>query len=139
MNIPPTPDFIANPVGTVARDMTDLSRILTIIQSRRYRFTNEDELQRGIADTLEKCGVAFRREAILSPGERIDFLLECGVGIEVKIAYPRNMLLRQLQRYAESGHIYSLLVVTPLSRLGHLPTPLHGKPVHGLVLTASAL
>ncbi len=116
-----------------------VAQLSDIIAARRYRFTDEDTLQRGIAIALEAAGVRFEREMVLSPGERIDFLVDGGIGIEVKLAYPRNALLRQLQRYAQIEAVSQLLVVTTRSNLSRLPTPLSGKPVSCLVLTGSAL
>jgi hypothetical protein len=95
-----------------------------------YSFSTEEELQAGLAKALDTSGISFRREVILSKRDRIDFMLDGGVGIEVKIDGSISALTRQLFRYADLPEINGLLVVVSANRLANLPTEINGKPVH---------
>jgi hypothetical protein len=61
-----------------------------------YCFGTEEELQIGLAKALEAGSVSFRREVALSKRDRIDFMLDDGIGIEVKIDGSISALTRQL-------------------------------------------
>ena len=97
-----------------------------------YNFSTEEEFQTGLAKALASGGVEFRREVILSKRDRIDFMIEDGVGIEVKIDGSISALTRQIFRYAELPEINGLLVVVSANRLANLPTEINGKPVHSV-------
>ena len=104
--------------------------VLDAITANVYRFNNERELQEGLAAALHAAGVHAAREVALSPHDRIDFL--CGsVGVEVKVKGPWIAVAQQMQRYAESDRVDSLLLVTTVydhRRLEALAT-LGGKPI----------
>lgn len=111
--------------------MINFATLAGIISRVRFSFTSEAELQRGIAETLERANVHFEREYRLSGADRIDFFLaDHGMGIEVKIDGSTSALTRQLLRYAESDEIKSLSVIT--SRMRHavqMPASMNGKPL----------
>ena len=113
----------------------DLSKLL---QSFRFSFSSEKELQEGIAQALTSKGVSFEREVVLARGDVIDFLVGA-VGIEVKIGGSLSDLTRQLHRYAQHERVGELLVVTSRARLSNLPSQLNGKPVVASVLFGSML
>lgn len=94
----------------------------------RYEFTNEKELQDGVAEALRAGCIPFIREAPLGPGDYIDFV-SGKVGVEVKIRGSLSDLTRQLARYAASNEIDRLVVVTTKQRLRRLPDTLEGKPI----------
>ena len=78
------------------------------------------------AKALSEAGISFVHEARLLPRCRIDFLAK-GVGIEVKKGRPeRKRLLRQLESYAESQQVQSLVVL--VERSADLPPSVGGKP-----------
>jgi hypothetical protein len=101
----------------------------SVIAAMAYRFTDEAELQEGISQALASAGIGFEREVVLSPRDRIDFMLEYGVGIEVKIDGSISALTRQVFRYTELPVVSAVLVVVALNRLGQLPHEMNGKPV----------
>jgi hypothetical protein len=94
-----------------------------------FRFGTELELQDGIARALTDRGVSFRREVVLSKRDRIDFMLDDGIGVEVKIDGSVSALTRQVFRYAELPDIRGLLVVVSAIRLANLPSQIGTKPV----------
>lgn len=112
-----------------------IETIIEAVQSKRYSFNNEKELQDGIELALQNRNVQYIREAIVPPKDRVDFLVG-SIGVEVKIKSSLANLTRQIHRYAQWEGISSVLVITSLNRLRNLPATLNGKPVHVIVIGA---
>ncbi len=108
-----------------ALSVTDLANLLS---KQRYRINDEATLQHDIAAHLAAHEVAFEKEARLSPGERIDFLVQETIGIEVKIKESTRRIYRQLERYAKIERVESLILVS-CTAMG-LPPSIGGKPVY---------
>jgi hypothetical protein len=114
--------------------------IVNRLYNSTFRFSDEKSLQQGIGIVLENCGCAFKREAVLTSTERIDFLVEDGIGIEVKSEHMAlNALQRQLKRYAMLAAIKELILVTTKNTHLRLPKELNGKPLHHVYLLHSFL
>lgn len=112
-------------------------RIADDLRRLRFRYCDETDLQVGLDGALRNLGYDALREVILSPTDRIDFLID-GVGIEVKVKGPSAAVTRQLARYAEHPEIEALILVT--TRLRHQPPrELNGKPVLVVALTMAGL
>lgn len=111
----------------------DLARLLT---SASFRYQNERELQDAIEALLLAKQVSYEREVVLSPKDRIDFLVGA-IGVEVKIDSSLPVVQRQLWRYAEDPRIASLILVTSRAKHKQLPTAILGKPVLVVHLFAS--
>jgi hypothetical protein len=109
----------------------DLCRVL---YNQKYHYHSEKDLQRGIGQVLSGLGVVYTPEVPLSPHDRIDFLIEGGVGIECKVGGSLNALIRQLGRYAASGKVRELVVVTTRSSHCHLPNQILGVNLFVVVL-----
>ena len=93
---------------------------------------DEYDLHGLVARALQDGDISFIHEAPLAPRCRIDFLCE-DVGVEVKKGKPdREKTLRQMERYAKTGKIRALILVSEKSIM--LPQSMHGIPVHGLAL-----
>lgn len=90
--------------------------LAAIIRRHRYRYANETELQTGIAAVLADAGVNVRREVRLSDRDRIDLFTPAGIGIEVKVDGQHRDVWRQLRRYAATGQLRELLLVTTRAR-----------------------
>lgn len=105
--------------------------LITWLNTCRFHFTNEAELQAGLRTVLvDELG--GRREVHLSGADRIDFMVG-RVGVEVKTKGSTSALLRQLDRYAGSEDVDELLVVTSLFRLANAcPAELRGKRIRTL-------
>ena len=108
--------------------------VLEALRAMRPPFAlYEADLHRMIGERLTECGLVFQHEATLERGCRIDYLIG-DVGIEVKKGKPRpSQLKAQLQRYALSERIQTLVVVS--WRSVALPDHVAGKPVYPLSLS----
>lgn len=91
----------------------------------RYKITAADEygVQNAITQAFYFAGQAMmpavkhdlRREVQIGPGDRIDFLID-RIGIEVKVAGQPAKVADQLRRYADTGCLSELVLVTTRSR-----------------------
>jgi len=113
--------------------------IVNLVLKTKFSFGNELDVQDGLAELFTRNRVPFEREVVLSPADRIDFLLENGLGVEVKIDRSLTSVTRQLFRYAKDDRIQSLLLVTSRVRLLNMPSMLCGKPVLTVELLRSVL
>jgi hypothetical protein len=111
--------------------------VTVILRRGRYQIGTEAALQASIATVLGEAGVPFEPEVRLGPANRIDFLVEGGIGIEAKVRYPRRAIYRQLQRYAESDQITALVLITATA-LG-VPPSINGKPIFYVSIGRTAL
>lgn len=107
----------------------DLKKVLGSFQ---YRIACEADLQEGLARVLTASSIPFQKEFRLSAKDRIDFLLDSGVGIEVKVQGSTPDLIRQLARYAADPRVVGLLVVTTKRQHLAVPSNLVGVPVAAL-------
>jgi hypothetical protein len=89
---------------------------------------DEEEVQRAIAAVLTEQRYEFEREVRLAATDRIDFLIESGIGVEVKIQGSALAATRQLLRYAEHPRVRELILFTTRSQIV-VPSELGGKPV----------
>lgn len=111
--------------------------IASVLKACRFRFSNEAQLQQAIEQALHARGILAHREAVLAAGERVDFLADGDIAIEVKIKGAFTAVAEQLQRYAASPSIACVLLVTTRRQLLAMPDTLHGKPVRCVLLKAS--
>ena len=118
--------------------MNDIRPLTNALRAARFRFSNEDELQAGVAEVLTAAGIPFDREVAIGPGDRLDFLVGT-TAIEVKVDGGRNDLLRQLKRYARHEGIEDLVVVTSRARHAGLPDSIGSKPIWVVWVSGGAL
>lgn len=114
------------------------SLVTTVIEASRYSWRTEAELQRDILASLEATGLRVDREVIVGPGERIDFLVEGCVGVEVKTQGSVPAVTRQLQRYAHCGPIVELVLATTRPQHRGVPAEVAGMKVRVAVMTGGA-
>lgn len=106
-----------------------LQDLIKLLAGYKFHFSTEAELQAAIEKVLVISEAQFTKEAVLSSKDRVDFLLDSGIGIEVKIGGSAMQLARQVRRYCESDKITGLLVVVTKSKLLDLPKELNSKPI----------
>jgi hypothetical protein len=115
-----------------------IAEVARILRLYRFHFSSEEELQRGIAEALTESDVPFVREARLSDRCRIDFVvpvLDCTIGIEVKVAGAPSSVMRQLNSYLR--HIDGIVLVT--TRRKHRALGKTGAPIEVVWLSLGAL
>lgn len=120
-------------MGEIAGVQDDLrpevffDRVILTLNSYRFTYDNEIELQDAIEVALTKSRIPFEREARLGKDLRIDFLVAGGIGIEAKIKGSPSEVARQLLSYANRPEISCLVLITGRAALGRLPGELLGK------------
>lgn len=116
--------------------MSAIEDLVSLLHSHRFRYIDERELQNGIERLLAGNAFEYQREVVLGPVDRIDFLVEPGIGLEVKVARRANAgdVSRQVARYLQSPRIQSLVFVTDRRQLGLRIGAFNGKTVHHVPL-----
>lgn len=107
-----------------------LESVLTLAQMLRFgnfRLGHEKLLQEDVEAMFSQRSVAFEREFVLGPGERVDFLVDGRIAVELKIKCSARVMMRQLQRYAAHEVVEFLILVTAAA--ASMPRELNGKPV----------
>jgi hypothetical protein len=99
------------------------------LQSTKFNFSNEIELHLGIAQLLDSLLIHYQTEVIMTPEDRIDFLIG-KTGIEVKVDGSTAEVTRQLWRYAQQEAIAEIILVTTRSKHRTIAGPINGKPVY---------
>jgi hypothetical protein len=100
------------------------------LQSTKFNFSSEFELHLGIAQLLDSLNVHYQTEVVITPEDRIDFLLPEKIGIEVKVDGSAPEVTRQLWRYAQQESIAELILLTTRSKHKAIIGPINGKPIY---------
>ena len=136
-------DLTRDPCGTLdlhpeLASVDGARAIADLVQTHRFRYRNEVELQDALEHVLLNSGHAVLREVRLSSRDRIDFLVG-RTGIEVKVKGAAAAVQRQLQRYAHSPLLDELLLVTTTQRHLDMPADIGGKPLTVVALSGVGL
>lgn len=104
-----------------------LQEVIKALATLRINVIKEEyDLQDKIAAALTEAGIPHKKEFKLAERNRIDFLVDGGIGIEVKKGKPNKVnVISQLLRYAESPYISSVVLV--IERNMDLPGEINGK------------
>jgi hypothetical protein len=108
--------------------MTTIEEIVAVLVASRFAAAPEVELQNAIALALGEAGIAFEREVVLGPGDRIDFLVG-DVGIEVKVDGSLSDVTRCLHRYLGSERVSAVVLATTRFRHRAVPREMQGKVI----------
>lgn len=111
--------------------------VASTLQACRFRFKDEAQLQHAIEQALHARGILARREVMLAAGNRVDFVVDGDIAVEVKIKGSFTHVAEQLQRYAASPTIACVLLATTRRQLLPMPETFHGKPVRCVLLKAA--
>lgn len=101
--------------------------VMGVLRGLRLPLHDEKRLQEAMAEALEEAAIEHTTEALLGPGERVDFLTPDGLAIECKLQARKRAIYHQLCRYARHSSVSGLLLVTNTA-MG-LPPAIEGKPV----------
>lgn len=118
--------------GAIAR----MRFIASTLKTHRFRFAHEAQLQLAIEQAFAASGVLARREVVLAPGDRVDFLID-DIAVEVKIKGDFARVAEQLQRYASAPIVAGVLLVTTRRQLLAMPETFHGKPLRCVLLQSA--
>ncbi len=112
-----------------------LAAVLRVLAAFRPRILAvEAELQTEIASALAREGIRYEREHWLGARNRIDFLVDAGVGIEVKKGKPSSKAVNaQVSRYLSFPSLSALVLVVERNVFAPIHEA-HGKPVHYVAL-----
>ena len=113
--------------------------LIATLSRLRFRYATEKDLQDGFEKVFREKGIPFRREVEISSKDRLDFLVDGGIVLEVKIKGSLPELVRQIARYARHETIREILVVGTPRWIPQVPAAIEGKPVYGLRLVGSLL
>jgi hypothetical protein len=119
-------------------DPISITELRKVIDTYRFRYTTEQDLQNGIEEVLRNNGIDYRREESISKADRPDFLVGC-IAVEVKTKGSLSALLRQIARYATHENVESILVVGTPRWIHAIPQTLGEKEIHSLRLIGSLL
>ena len=76
--------------------------------------TEEHKIHQAIAELLTEDGIGYEHEVKLGPRNRIDFVAEGGIGIEVKKGKPNSTaVMKQVERYCKFEAINELVLLYP--------------------------
>ena len=110
---------------------------MPVLSGQPYVYSSERDLHRLIGAAWSAAGVPVRHEARLGPGRQIDFVSR-GIGIEVKVAGSPVDVRKQLQRYAATGKLDALVLLTACpSHRREIPEHGYGVPFAVIDLWAS--
>ena len=101
--------------------------VLTTLQGKGW--TDEYALQDEIAAALSAFDVPYKREEPCGRGDRLDFLIDGCLALEVKVDGPAAGLIRQLHRYLAHEEIQGAMLVTTRAHHRQVHGSLRGKPV----------
>jgi hypothetical protein len=104
-------------------------RLIDLLSRYRFHHQDEKELQLAISQIFRQNDIGYRSEVILTPKDRIDFLVE-KVGVEVKVEGALAAVTRQLFRYAERPEIDELVLLTTRQAHRNMPDQILGKPLY---------
>jgi len=100
--------------------------VIGLIHSLRLPLSDEKAYQAGLGKALEEAGIGHVREHRLAPGEILDFLLDDGTAIEVKLRGSARRIYAQCERYCGYPEVKGLLLAT--NRAMGFPSEIQGKP-----------
>lgn len=111
--------------------------LLRALRRQRFRLGTEAIFQEDAERFFRDRGIQFKREHVLGPGERVDFLLFGKIAVELKVRCSPRIIMRQLQRYAAHDTVKSIILIS--ASAVSMPDSMNGKPVYVVNLGAGYL
>ncbi len=110
----------------------NLEKVINALKTIRAPLAQvEYDLHQIVAQTLDLEGIYYKHEVSLGPRCRIDFLVEEGIGIELKKGSPNQKQMKaQALKYAHFEEVKTLIIL--VEKWVELPKVLAGKPIHTL-------
>lgn len=104
-----------------------IQHVLKILSCIRINLVvDEYRLQEMIADLLQKAQIEYKKEYRLGQRNRIDFLVNGTIGIEIKKGKPdKAQVVKQLERYTSFDEVKAVILV--VERNVNIPDEVNGK------------
>lgn len=115
----------------------NVKKIFELLRTQRFIISNEKSVQAEMERVFKANGFNHIREYDLDEQSTIDFLMDDGIGIEVKIKGQKRAIYNQCLRYSKIPKIQQLILVTSVST--GMPNALNGKPIYILNLSKAWL
>lgn len=106
-----------------------MSDLMATLRDARFLCFDEAELQLAVARLLGDAKIGYQREVRLSERDRVDFLVDGGIALELKVSTTGKNLLRQVLRYAEHDAVRKIVIGSTTHHGLCLPAEANGKPV----------
>lgn len=104
-----------------------LDRTLTALKQLRVNVVDDEyELQNKISAQLQEAGIGFKKEFYLGPRNRVDFMVDGGIAIEVKKGKPnKQQVVNQIIRYTRFEEVKAVVLIVETSL--EIPGEINGK------------
>lgn len=89
-----------------------LDTLTKLLGGFAFRYSTEVQLHDRIARVLSDAGWQFERERRIDDKNRLDFLLEAGIAIEVKVDGALSEAVRQVARYLALEEVRAVLLAS---------------------------
>jgi hypothetical protein len=109
--------------------LSTVGDVVGAITSWEYQPVDEYDLQCGVAAAMTAARIPFTAEHRLGPRDRLDFLVDGHIAVELKVAGTAAQLERQVRRYAADARVDAVIVVTTRSRHAAAADPAGAVPI----------
>ena len=99
--------------------------MISLVRRTRLPLHDEKSAQVALQAAFLADGIPHEREFSLSKADIVDFLIEGGIALEMKLKGSRSQILRQIERYAEHDQVQEIILLT--GRCMHIPDEINGK------------
>jgi hypothetical protein len=108
--------------------------VIAALSNARFTCQDETEFQEGVAGVLDKHHIGYQREVRLSARDRVDFMIDGGIALELKVKTDGKSLLTQMLRYASHPSVKELIAASATHHALGLPDTVNDKPLHRVQL-----
>lgn len=102
------------------------AHIVSVLSNTPIVQSNETAVQEKISEILSAHGIVHKREVVLGPGDRPDFMVDGGIALEVKLKASKRAIYRQCERYCKYDAVKGIILISGTA-MG-FPREIHGKP-----------
>lgn len=106
--------------------------VVRVLGTCRLPLADEMQTHRAIAVALDAAGIRYEREVRLDARSRVDFIIDTGIALEVKIKGSATAIYRQCERYAAFPIVREIVLAT--NRSMGMPSEINGKSMYVLKL-----
>lgn len=108
--------------------MIDIDSLMHVLRTTPFVIKDEKSVQSAIERVLKDHEITHRREVRLSDKDIVDFMIDGGIAIEVKIDGQKRAIYRQCERYCEHPAVERIVLMT--AKTMGFPSEIKGKPAY---------